>query len=111
MKATKVSTAEQTAFPPFTDWIRKNQQRLGVEGGVSVDNIDAGIRTLAVVTVLVLSLFGFGKTSSPPLGIMVDPRLIALALVVYNVFVVSVLGVPWRRSPHFGLFLVDWAVV
>src|SRR5918912_4367124 len=76
-----------------------------------VDVLDAGIRGLAVVTVLVLSLLGYGEMRPSPDGLSVDPVLVASGLIVYNLLVVVFLGVPWRRPPGFLLFLLDWVVV
>jgi GAF domain/His Kinase A (phospho-acceptor) domain len=76
-----------------------------------VDVLDAGIRGLAVVTVLVLSLFGYGEMRPSPDGLSVDPVVVASGLIVYNLLVVVFLGVPWRRAPGFLLFLLDWLVV
>src|SRR4051812_1420413 len=83
----------------------------GDASSAGVDGLDAGIRGLAVVTVLVLSLLGYGQTHPSPTGIDIDPAYIAIALVGYNLLVVAVLGVPWRRAPGFSLFLLDWLVV
>src|SRR5438874_5191392 len=76
-----------------------------------VDVLDAGIRGLAVVTVLVLSLLGYGQMRPSSDGMSADPVVVASGLVVYNLLVVVFLGVPWRRAPGFLLFLVDWVVV
>jgi signal transduction histidine kinase len=83
----------------------------GRDAVVSVNLLDAVVRALAVATVLVLALLGYGHPEAASLRGRVDPVLVALALVAYNLFVLAVLGVPWRRAPGFGLFVVDWAVV
>ena len=60
---------------------------------------------------LILSLLGYGKVSVSEVGMAVDPVLVALLLVVYNLLVVVLLGVPWRKRPGFTLFGLDWLVV
>src|SRR5829696_6366280 len=84
---------------------------LGEGSAITVNGLDAGIRTLAVVTVLVLSVLGYGRVAASPLGFSVDPVTISIALVGYNLLVISVLGVPWRKPPGFSLFVLDWSVV
>jgi signal transduction histidine kinase len=76
-----------------------------------VDELDAGLRALAVGIVLALSVFGYQYTPPPNLAVPIPPTLVAGGLIVYNAVVVLVLGVPWRRRPGFGLFVVDWLVV
>src|SRR6478672_4586005 len=83
----------------------------GEDLGLSVDWLDAAIRTLAVVTGLVLSLLGYGRMTQSPLGVAADPGLISLGLVAYNLVIAAFLGVPWRNPPGFLLFLLDWVVV
>ena len=78
---------------------------------LAIDELDAGLRALAVGTVLVLSLLGYPVTPSPGLGVSIPPALVAGALVVYNAAVVLGLGVPWRRRPGFVLYSVDCAVI
>ncbi len=77
----------------------------------TVDELDAGLRGLAVGIVSALSLFGYTYTPLPGLLVNLPPTLIAAVLVAYNAAVVLVLGVPWRRRPGFRLFVVDWLVV
>ena len=96
---------------PLGEWIKNRRVTVGDDSALSVNGLDAGIRTLAVATVLVLSLLGYGRTGASQLPLSVEPLLITLGLVLYNMLVVAVLGVPWRKSPSFGLFLLDWIVV
>ncbi len=81
--------------------------------GVSVDQLDAALRGLAVGIVLVLSLVGYRypppSVAFPPFP--VAPSLVAFVLVLYNFGVIVLLGVPWRRPPGFVLYLLDWLVV
>ncbi len=90
----------------------RTRLRVGVDGG-SVDQLDAALRGLAVGIVLALSLVGYKY--SPPAGwalpFPVAPAVVALGLVLYNVAVVTLLGIPWRQRPGFVLFVLDWAVV
>jgi signal transduction histidine kinase len=82
-------------------------------GVLSVDGLDALVRTLAVATVVLLSLLGYEHPTSPSgpgVGRVLEPLVVAGALVVYNVLVIALLGVPWRHRPGFYLFLFDWAV-
>jgi signal transduction histidine kinase len=122
MRTSKVRIERSLALSPLAGarWFRALPQAvgsrsvatlLGRDSALSVDGLDAGIRTLAVGTVLALALLGYGRSQGQPLGIAGDPVLIALGLVVYNLLVVAILGVPWRKPPGFFLFLLDWAVV
>ena len=77
----------------------------------TVDELDAGLRGLAVGIVSAISLFGYPYIPLPDLLVRIPPALVAAALIGYNAAVVLVLGVPWRRRPGFGLFVVDWLVV
>lgn len=82
-------------------------------GVLSVDGLDALVRALAVATVVLLSLLGYEHPTSPSgpgIGKVLEPMVVAGALVVYNVLVIALLGVPWRHRPGFYLFLFDWAV-
>lgn len=112
MKSTKVRFQRNVAISPPRDWTSGLRSRFFPENiAVSVNVIDVGIRTLAVVTVLVLSLLGYGRTGESHLGLTVEPALIAGGLVLYNLMVVALLGVPWRKPPGFNLFVLDWFVV
>ena len=77
----------------------------------TVDELDAGLRGLAVGIVSAISLFGYPYIPLPEPLVRIPPALVAAALIGYNAAVVLVLGVPWRRRPGFGLFVVDWLVV
>ena len=80
---------------------------------VGVDQLDAALRGLAVGIVLLLSLLGYNYAEARPsvLPFSIPPAGIAAALVLYNVAVVVLLGVPWRHRPGFMLFALDWLVV
>jgi signal transduction histidine kinase len=80
------------------------------DGAPSIDGLDAAIRGFAVAIVLVLSLLGYGKPDQAVFPNQANPLVVALALVVYNLIVITAFGVPWRRTPGFGLFLLDWLV-
>src|SRR5689334_6327051 len=82
-------------------------------GAVSVDQLDAALRGLAVGIVLLLSLVGYNYTQPREafLPFPVPPAAVAIGLVLYNLAVVVLLGVPWRQRPGFALFVLDWAVV
>lgn len=84
---------------------------LSREGILSIDGLDAAIRAFGVATVLVLSLLGYGHFGGHSSGGPADPVGIALGLVLYNLLVILILGVPFRRPPSFALFLVDWTVI
>ena len=85
----------------------------GGRGALSVDQLDAGLRGLAVGIVLLLSLVGYdyAQPREAVLPFPVPPAAVAVGLVLYNLAVVALLGVPWRRRPGFPLFVLDWAVV
>ncbi|HUS14345.1 MAG TPA: ATP-binding protein [Chloroflexia bacterium] len=79
---------------------------------VSVDQLDAVLRGLAVGIVVLLSLVGYTTVPhDPAMALPITPAAVAFGLVLYNVAVVLLLGVPWRRRPGFMLFVLDWAVV
>jgi signal transduction histidine kinase len=80
---------------------------------VGVDQLDAALRGLAVGIVLLLSLVGYNYIQPRPsfLPFPIAPAAVATALVLYNVAVVVLLGVPWRHRPGFALFALDWLVV
>ncbi|MDQ2809896.1 MAG: GAF domain-containing sensor histidine kinase [Chloroflexota bacterium] len=100
------------ATNPWTATNLRSRLRVGLDGG-SVDQLDAALRGLAVGIVLALSLVGYKY--SPPAGWVlpfpVAPAMVALGLVLYNVAVVTLLGIPWRQRPGFVLFVLDWMVV
>lgn len=65
-----------------------------------------------MLTVVVLSVNGYGHAAAgyPSIVEIANPIVVATWLVLYNLFVIAVVGVPWRRAPGFPLFVVDWAV-
>ncbi len=81
---------------------------LGHDGVLSLDGLDVVARALALATVIALSIGGYGRNTDVP-G-RADPLLVAAGLVIYNLLVILTTGVPWRRSPGYALFLLDWAV-
>jgi signal transduction histidine kinase len=83
---------------------------VGRDGSPSVDGIDAAIRGFGVAIVLLLSAFGYGMPAGSSFLTVADPLLIAGGLVVYNLLVITILGVPWRHTPGFSLFILDWVV-
>jgi signal transduction histidine kinase len=80
----------------------------GQYGAPSLDGLDVAARGLSLGTVIVLSLSGYGRT--PIAQDRLDPLVVAAGLVAYNCLVILLAGVPWRRPPGFGLFILDWAV-
>src|SRR5829696_8078856 len=114
MKQARLRIESDVAMPQASALLKGARLRLRLpltDDGISVDAIDAGVRSLAVFTVLVLSLLGYGKPSAPGAAFSLDPVYVAFALVAYNLLVVGLLGVPWRTRPGFGLFVIDWLVV
>jgi signal transduction histidine kinase len=80
------------------------------DGSPSIDGLDAAIRGFGVAMVVLLSLFGYGvHEQAGPLPV-VDPVLVSGILVVYNLVVITILGVPWRTTPGIRLFALDWLV-
>ncbi|MGI8587095.1 MAG: ATP-binding protein [Chloroflexia bacterium] len=79
----------------------------------NIDQLDAALRGLAVGIVLLLSLLGYDYDVRGDLALPfpVAPAAVAIGLVIYNVAVVLLLGVPWRHRPGFPLFTLDWLVV
>jgi signal transduction histidine kinase len=92
--------------------LRTASSRLLNKDGLSIDGLDVAIRGLAMLTVVILSISGYGHTEAdyPALVDGADPLAVAMWLVLYNLAVIAVVGVPWRRAPGFPLFVVDWAV-
>lgn len=111
MKAGKARISRPILQPLLAQQVRIRGLRPISDWSISVNGLDAGIRALAVGTVMLLSLLGRGSAGVRTTGPWADPVLIAAGLVLYNALIVIVLGVPWRRSPGFGLFVLDWAVV
>ena len=84
---------------------------LGLAGrqSLSLDGLDAVIRALAMIVIVALSFARLiWPSDEAPEG--ATYLLVAAALVVYNLVVVLILGVPWRRQPGGGLFLFDGLV-
>lgn len=92
--------------------VRAAGSRLMSKDGLSVDGLDVAIRGLGMLSVVVLSVSGYGHAvvGYTPLVAGVRPMEVAAWLVLYNLLVIVVAGVPWRRPPGFPLFLVDWVV-
>ncbi|MEA2576265.1 MAG: two-component system, OmpR family, sensor histidine kinase KdpD [Chloroflexia bacterium] len=84
---------------------------VGRDGVLSIDGLDAAVRTFGVGTVLALSLLGYGRAGGHFSDGLADPVGVAFGLVLYNILVILILGVPFRRPPSFSLFLVDWIMV
>jgi signal transduction histidine kinase len=80
------------------------------DGSPSIDGLDAAIRGFGVSMVVLLSLFGYGEARPGDPLPHVDPVLVAGILVVYNLAVITILGVPWRTTPGIRLFALDWLV-
>ena len=59
---------------------------------------------------VLLSLLGHGNPIDAYAFYAADPTWLALGLVMYNLVVIAVLGVPWRTTPGFPLFVLDWLV-
>jgi K+-sensing histidine kinase KdpD len=80
--------------------------------GLSLDGLDAVIRTLAMLVVVVLTLFRVFWPNGERHDASEAQRylLVAAGLVGYNLGVIAIMGVPWRRTPREGLFLFDGAV-
>jgi K+-sensing histidine kinase KdpD len=80
--------------------------------GLSLDGLDAVIRTLAMLVIVVLTIFRVFWPSGERHDAAEAQRylLVAAGLVIYNLAVIVIIGVPWRRSPREGLFLFDGAV-
>src|SRR5262245_31703998 len=112
MSRTRVRVQPALSLSPLGRLVRGAQVRLMRDDAtLSVDMLDAGVRSLAFATVLVLSLLGYGKAGGSYPDLVVDPVLVAAGLAVYNLIVIAFLGVPWRKRPGFALFLLDWLVV
>src|SRR5688572_2560900 len=82
------------------------------DSGLSVDGLDAVVRTLAMVVIVALSFIRFlwpGQETHNWNGAATYVA-VASALVAYNLAVVVLLGVPWRRKPREGLFAFDGLV-
>ncbi len=80
------------------------------DGAPSIDGLDVAIRGFGVAIVVLWSLLGYARASEAAAWEMADPLWVALGLIVYNLAVILAIGVPWRTSPGFGLFALDWVV-
>ena len=80
------------------------------DGSPSIDGLDAAIRGFGVGMVVLLSLLGYGMPQPGDPLPYVDPAVVSAFLVVYNLVVITVLGVPWRTTPGIRLFALDWVV-
>lgn len=111
MKTARAQSGRRISFAGVESWVRAVRLRLFTrDGSPSIDGLDAAIRGFGVAIVLLLSAFGPGSTVAGPTAYLVDPLPVAAGLVFYNLLVIVVLGVPWRHSPGFTLFVLDWAV-
>ncbi|MEO8286420.1 MAG: ATP-binding protein [Chloroflexota bacterium] len=108
-----VYTGSRSRFMPLPvrHWFQGASGLLFTRDGVpSVDGLDAAIRGFGVAIVAILSIIGYGRPEGPYFFDIADPRVVAAALVAYNLVVITMLGVPWRHTPGFQLFLLDWLV-
>lgn len=85
---------------------------LDPEGALSIDGLDAAIRGFGVATVVLLSVLGYGHGAGggSRASDVVDPMVVSFGLLLYNLLVITALGVPLRRTPTFPLFVLDWTV-
>ncbi len=72
-------------------------------GGLSVDGLDALVRGLAMTTVALLSLMGYEHPATGPGGgRLLEPMVVAVSLVAYNVLVIALEGAPRAIIEGFG---------
>lgn len=113
MKITKLSQSNSVTSQLANRVVSVSGTRLvDPAGALSIDGLDAAIRGFGVATVAILSLVGYGHAtggSLNPAG-AADPIVVSLGLVIYNLLVITALGVPLRRPPTFPLFVLDWIV-
>lgn len=85
---------------------------LDPDGALSIDGLDAAIRGFGVATVVLLSVLGYGHGAGggSRASDVVDPVVVSFGLLLYNLLVITALGVPLRRTPTFPLFVLDWTV-
>ena len=111
MKSKRDTTIVSIAPPVLRGWVPTRALRLFVrDGAPSIEGLDAAIRGFSVAIVVLLSLLGHGNPVDAYAFYAADPTWLALALVLYNLVVIVVLGVPWRTTPGFPLFVLDWVV-
>jgi signal transduction histidine kinase len=90
-------------------WVPERLARLLVrDGAPSIDGLDVAVRGFGVAIVVVWSLLGYARAESLYPWEMADPLAVSVGLILYNLVVILALGVPWRTSPGFTLFVVDW---
>jgi signal transduction histidine kinase len=111
MKSKRDTTFVKIAPHVLRGWVPAPVLRLFVrDGAPSIEGLDAAIRGFSVAIVVVLSLLGHGNPVDAYAFYAADPTWLALGLVLYNLVVIAVLGVPWRTTPGFPLFVLDWLV-
>lgn len=111
MKSKRDTTIMKITPPVLRGWVPARALRLFVrDGAPSIEGLDAAIRGFSVTIVVLLSLLGQGNPVDAYAFYAADPTWLALGLVVYNLVVIAVLGVPWRTTPGFPLFVLDWLV-
>ena len=111
MKSKRDTTFAKIAPPVLRGWVPARALRLFVrDGAPSIEGLDAAIRGFSVTIVVFLSLLGHGSPVDAYAFYAADPTWLALGLVLYNLVVIAVLGVPWRTTPGFPLFVLDWIV-
>ena len=76
------------------------------DGALSIDGLDVIIRALSLAVIVALICAGFGE----PGATTYRSAWVVLALIVYNILVIKLLGVPFSHPPGFALFIVDWIV-
>lgn len=97
--------------PPIRNWVRAAGARaLPQLGAPNIDGLDAAIRGFGVAIVVLLSILGYGRPDEAYFLDIANPLLVAVGLVAYNLVVITVVGVPWRTTPRFPLFMLDWVV-
>lgn len=111
MKNKRTTYAAPLSSPPTPSWIPGRVARLLLrDGTLSIDGLDIAIRGFGVAIVVLWSLLGYTRGLVAYSWEMTDPILVAIGLVLYNIIVIAAIGVPWRTSPGFLLYLVDWLV-
>lgn len=111
MKSKHALVSPQIASQPAPGWLPGRLVRLLVrDGAPSIDGLDIAIRGFGVAIVVLWSLLGYARSTAPFEWEMADPMAVSLGLILYNIIVIAVIGVPWRTSPGFPLFVVDWVV-
>ena len=110
-KTKRVTFATHLSPQPIRNWVPSKVARLLVrDGAPSIDGLDVAIRGFGVAIVILWSLLANARSSDPYAWEIADPLLVSLGLILYNLLVIVTVGVPWRTSPGFALFVVDWVV-